>query len=406
MSKKIFEGLTLLDFTNNAAGPSCCAEFADHGANVIKIERPVVGDDTRHFNPILENGESLLYHWYNRGKKSITIAMDDPEGVEIIKKLTAEADIIVESFRPGIMKKFNVDYDSLVKIKPDIIYCSVSAFGQTGPYAMKPGYDLIAQAMSGVMDMTGEPDGQPIKSGFILGDFSGALNAFGAICAALYHREKTGEGQFIDVSLFEGLFQQNSFFEMASVCGQDPKRLGQHHATLSPYGVFSGKNGQNAVICAPNNKLWAIFCKAIGKEEYITHPDFATGPDRSSNLQKVVDIIEEWLVTYDDVDEAITMLDKLGIPCCTVKSTKQLMDDPHLIERGTIIEMETPPSYKKVRKLKMRGPWIKFSKTPMESSRSSDLGEYNQEIIGGLGYSEEEVTQLQNKWTEKATKKK
>ena len=218
-------------------------------------------------------------------------------------------------------------------------------------------------------------------------------------------RQKTGEGQFVDVSLFECLFQQNSFFEMASVCGQNPKRLGQNHATLSPYGVFSGKNGQNAVICAPNNKLWGILCNAMGKEEYITHPDFATGFDRSKNLQKVVDIIEEWLQTYDDVNVAVTMLDKLGIPCCMVKSTKDLMTDEHLIARGTIVEVDAPPSYKVNRKLRMRGPWIKFSKTPMEATRSSDLGEYNHEVIGGLGYSAEKIDELQNKWTEKALKK-
>jgi len=404
MSKRVFEGITLLDFTNNAAGPSCCAEFADHGANVIKIERPVVGDDTRHFNPILENGEALIYHWYNRGKKSITIALDDPDGVEMIKKLTKEADVIVESFRPGIMKKLGLDYASLSQVNPSIIYCSISAFGQTGPYAMKAGYDLIAQSLSGIMDLTGEPDGPPIKSGFILGDFTGGLNAFGAISVALFHRERTGEGQYIDVSLFEGMVQQNSFFEMASVLNLSPTRIGQHHATICPYGVFAGKDGQSAVICAPNNKLWAILCKAMGREELITDPHYATGSARNKNIGKVIEILESWLAGFDNIVEAVDLLDGRGIPCCIVKSTKDLVNDPHLIARGTIVEIETPPSYKEHRKLRIRGPWIKFSKTPMQMERSSDLGEYNQEILSQLGYSREDIEQLQSKWA--AGKKK
>jgi len=405
MNKKIYKGVTILDITNNAAGPACCAEFADHGATVIKVERPAKGDDTRSFNPILENGESLLYHWFNRGKKSVVIAMDDPEGQEMIMKLAAKADVLVESYRPGIMKKFGLDYEEVVKVNPSIIYCSISAFGQYGPYAHKPGYDLIAQALSGIMDMTGEPDGPPIKSGFILGDFTGALNAFGSISAALFHRKNTGEGQYIDVSLLEGLVNQNGFFEMASVVGKNPTRIGQHHVTLCPYGVYSGKNGQSAVICAPNNKLWQKLCGIMGREDILKNPDFSSGSARTKNQKLVIQIIEEWLSVYDNISDAVKLMDEAGIPCCLVKSTKDLLDDEHLAARGMFVEIDTPPSYKKVKKLKIRGPWVKFSKTPMEPSRSSDLGEYNYEVLGALGYSREDIDQFQQTWKEKVLTK-
>lgn len=406
MHKKIYEGITLLDITNNAAGPSCCAEFADLGATVIKIERPVTGDDTRRYNPTLEHGESLLYHWYNRGKKSVTVDMGDPAGKQIIKELAAKADVLVEAYRPGTMKKLGLDYDEIVKVNPSIIYCSISAFGQTGPYAHKAGYDLLAQALSGVMDMTGEPDGQPIKSGFVLGDYTGALNAFGAIAAALYHKMRTGEGQYIDVSLLEGLLNQNSFLETASVMKTDPTRIGQHHANLCPYGVFSGKNGQTAIICAPNEKLWKQLCVIMGREDLMEDPDFSTGPARIKNRPEVIRTIEAWLSTYDNIGEAITAMDTAGIPCCSVKSTAELLEDEHLLAREAFVEIDTPPSYQKVKKLKVRGPWIKYSKTPMEMSRASDLGEYNYEVLGELGYSKESVDTLQKAWTEKALAKR
>lgn len=405
MSHRIFEGITVLDITNNAAGPSCCAELADMGATVIKIERPVTGDDTRGNFPTLEHGESLVCHWFNRGKKSVTIALDDPVGQTVLKQLAAKADVLVEAYRPGTMKKWALDYESIALVNPAIIYCSISAFGQTGPYAHKAGYDLIAQALCGVMDMTGEPEGTPTKSGFILGDFAGALNAFGSIAAALYHRKCTGEGQYIDIALLESLVNQNGFFEMASVLGRKPTRVGQHHTTICPYGVFAGSHGQSAVICAPNDKLWGLLCGVMKRNDLNKDPDFL-GANRTKNSKRVISLLENWLCNFDDINEAITLMDAAGIPCCTVQATADLIHNEHLQARGAFVEIDTPPSYKEVKKLTIRGPWIKFSKTPMEPSRSSDLGEYNHEILSGLGYSIDQIDGMQQIWAEKALAKK
>lgn len=392
----LFEGIKVLDFTNNAAGPVCVTMLADFGADVIKVERPVVGDDIRGFAPKLDN-VGLNFLFYNRGKKSITIALDDPEGIEIIKKIIPDMDVVVESFRPGVMKKFNLDYESIKEIKPDIIYCSISAYGQTGPYSKKPGYDLIAQALCGVMDMTGEPDAPPQKSGFILGDYVGAMNAYGAIASALYYRQVSGKGQHIDYALLDGMVAMNNFVELAYT-GVSQSRIGAHHSAICPYGVYSGKKGQCVTICAPNNKLWTQLTALIGQEELGMDERFATGPARIKNLKMVIEILETWLQGFDNIEDAVAILDQGGIPCAKVKTAKDLLGDEHLIARGMITEIDTPPSVTKFDKLKTRGVWIHMSETPGSISRAPDLGEHNYEILQQYGLSREKISELQGRW--------
>lgn len=396
---KIFDGIKVLDFTSNAAGPCAAAMLADHGAEVIKIERPGVGDDARVYAPKLY-GTALNFNWYNRGKKSITLDLKDPEAKAIIEKMIVDADILMESYRPGIMKKMGLDYDEVIKINPQIIYCSVSAFGQYGPYSMKPGYDVIAQGMSGLVDCTGNPDGEPIKHGVILGDFVGSLNAYGAIVTALYNKKITGEGQYIDVSLFEGLFAFNGNFEKATMLDMNPTRTGNHHPSIAPYGVFEGKNKQYCVIATPNNKHWKILCEIMGKPELITHEIFGDVAKRGLAHEQVKDIIEDWLKGFDDIKVPVDMIDKAGVPCAKIMTTKELTKDEHLIARGSIVEIDAPESYKKngLEKLTVRGPWIKYSKTPMEMKGVPDLGQHNYEVLGRYGLSKEEVDKLQAKW--------
>ena len=212
MGRQVYENLKVLDVTNNYAGPMAGAMLADYGAEVWHVEKPVLGDDNRYFPPIID-GISINYCTSNRGKKSVVLDLKDPRGAEAFRKLAAQADVLLESYRPGVMKKLGLDYETLKEINPRLIYCSISAYGQEGPYANRPGYDVIAQAVSGMMEMTGEPDGAPTKIGSAIGDWMGALNAFGCIGTALYYRSETGEGQHIDISLARSLMW------MAAKCG-------------------------------------------------------------------------------------------------------------------------------------------------------------------------------------------
>ena len=228
--KNLFDGLRVVDFTSNAAGPVSTTYLADFGAEIIKVEKPVAGDDTRHFPPDL-HGTGLVFFWLNRGKKSLVLDMADPEGKEIALKLIAEADIVVESFKPGTMEKFGLGYEDLRKVNPAIIMCSVSAFGQTGPYSHKPGYDVVAQALSGIMDLTGDPSGSPTRSGVVLADYTTGIYAYSAIVSALYHRERTGIGQHVDISLLDCMTSFNSYLDVAAIGGK-PTRTGNHHPLL------------------------------------------------------------------------------------------------------------------------------------------------------------------------------
>ncbi len=372
--KTIFEGIKVLDLTNNIAGPLSTAMLADFGAEVIKVEKPNGGDDSRAWAPLVD-GVSAYYLWHNRGKKSIVLDLKSDAHLEIIRELIKQVDVVVESFRPGIMEKFRLGYQDIATINPNIIMCSISAFGQTGPYRNLPGYDLIAQAMSGVMDVTGESDGPPQKLGPSVADYSGGFNAFGAIAAALFYRERTGQGQHIDVSLLECIIAANDYCEPAFM-GRPVTRNGNHHSMLAPYGVFNGKDG-SIVIGVLNPKLWDTFTTIIGKPELATDPRFVTASDRIDNLPEVIEIIEQWLGTLDRIDDGEKLLKENGIPCAKVKRVIDLKTDPHLLERGTVTELQLPDSNMK---LTTRGVHIKFSKTPGKLGVPPKLGEHQQEI--------------------------
>ena len=236
---QIFSGIRVLDLTNNLAGPIATAMMADFGAEVIKVEKPVFGDDSRAW-PFQIDGTSSLFIQCNRGKKSIVIDFKKETDLDILRKLIKKVDVLVESFKPGVMSKFNLTYEEVCKLNPTIVMCSISAFGQSGPYRDRPGYDLIAQAMSGVMDINGDPNGPPLRLGPAVADNTTAYHAFGAISAALFHRLRTGEGQFIDVSLLECMTMQIDCFEIVSA-GGNATRNGNHSNMLTPYGVFGKK---------------------------------------------------------------------------------------------------------------------------------------------------------------------
>lgn len=396
--KKVFDGIRVVDFTNNVAGPCATAMLADMGAEVIKIERPIAGDDSRGIFPRLE-GQSLQFNWFNRGKKSIELSLKDPAAQDILKRMIADADIVVESFKPGQMKKFGLDYEEASKLNPRIIYCSISACGQTGGYATRPGFDVIAQGMSGFMDMQGDPDGDPVKSGTAIGDYVGVLNAYSGIVTALYHRQLTGEGQFIDVALLDGLVSLMSPMESAATLGTHPTRAGRHHGTLAPYGIYRGRNGQSVIIAAFTGNQWTKLCGAMGMPELTADPRFVTNTERTKNIAELEAVIESWLGRFDNIGDAIALMDTAGVANCKIKSVHEVANDPVLWERGTLIELALPPSYKENRTIKARGPWIKYSKTPAEMLRAPDLGENNYEILCRYGWDKERVDEMEAAWS-------
>jgi len=393
--KKVFEGLTVLDFSANVAGPITSAFLADFGADVIKVERPKTGDDLRHFAP-LSNGSSLIFEYPNRGKRSLAIALDDPEGVEIIKKLIVKADVIVENFKPGTMKKFGLGYEDVIKITPNVVYCSISSFGAEGTLSQVPGYDLTSQALSGFMDMTGDPDGSPMRAGYVLGDYTAAYNAYAAIATALYHRERTGEGQFIDIAILDCMIAGNGMLE-ATANGFPVTRTGNHHKSLAPFGVFNGKNRQSVIITAPSQKLWAKLCNTMNKPALIEDARFSQPPARAENVKEMIAEIEDWLKTFDNIDDAMKILEAEGIPCTKVMSTEEVVKCETNWERGNLVRLPTndkiPGDY-----IISRGPHMMLTKTPPVLSQAPALGEHTQEILEHLGYGKEDVGRMMEKW--------
>ncbi|MDO4973413.1 MAG: CoA transferase [Eubacteriales bacterium] len=395
---RVLEGIRVIDFTNNVAGPCCTAMLADMGAEVIKIERPVAGDDSRGNVPRLE-GKSLNFNWYNRGKKSVELFLKDPEAVELILKMIADADVVVESYKPGQMKKYGLDYEAACKVNPKIIYCSISACGQTGAYAWRPGFDVIAQGMSGFMDMQGDPDGDPVKSGVTVGDYVGAFNAYGAIMTALYYRQNSGEGQFIDISLLDGLVSIMTPIEGAATLDLKPTRAGRHHNTLAPYGIYRSDKGESVIIAAFSAGQWSKLCSAIGRPDLLEDERFASIGLRAKNIKDLEAILQGWLSSFDTIEQATDILDKAGVACCKIKSVNEVAHDQALWDRGSLTEIELPPSFTEHRTYKARGPWIQYSKTPMEMRRAPDLGEHNYELLGKYGWSKEKVDEREAQWS-------
>ena len=395
MGKPVFEGLKVLDATNNYAGPLCGSMLADYGAEVWHIEKPVLGDDNRFFPPMID-GISINYASDNRGKKSVVLDLKDPRGAEIFKKLAAKADIVLESFRPGVMDKLGLGYDVIHEINPRAIYCSISAYGQTGPYSQRPGYDVIAQAVSGLMDMTGDPNGPPTKIGPAIGDWMGAMNAFGSISLALYYRSISGQGQHIDIALARTLLWISAKLDQ-DITGERATRTGNHHSNLAPYGIFQGKDGQSAIIGALSAKTWAALCKAMNKPELESDPRFVSNDKRCENLQELIKIIEGWLSSFDDIGDAMKLLMDAGVPCAKVYNQDDILHDPHYNECKWFTDMPMCDGMS-VKTRKFPTDPVEFSAFKPEYKKAPALGENNVEVISQLGYSADEINKMEKEW--------
>jgi crotonobetainyl-CoA:carnitine CoA-transferase CaiB-like acyl-CoA transferase len=385
------DGILVIDLSRVLAGPYCSMELADMGATVIKVELPGSGDDTRAYGPPFLNGESTYFMSVNRNKKSMTLNLKHPRGKEILRQLLEKGDVLVENFRPGTLDGLGFGYDAVHALNPKLIYCSVSGFGQTGPYAQRPGYDLIAQAEGGVMSLTGEPDAPPIKVGLSFADITAGMNAFSGILLALLARQQTGEGQRIDVSLLDCqvsllTYQAGIFF----ATGKNPERLGNKHPSITPYETFEARDGHIIIACG-NQGFWEKFCKLAGIEDLLADDRFTTMKKRVENRAELTPLVAAAVRTRTR-QEWYELLDREGIPCGLIKNVAEVCTDPQVLARDMVARLNHPTAGP----ISVNGIPIKLSATPGEIKDPPPLlGQHTDEILSEiLSYTPEQIAEV------------
>lgn len=392
--KKIraLEDLTVLDLTRVVAGPYCTSILGDMGAKVIKIEIPGKGDDARAYDPHV-NGESVYYANLNRNKLGVTLNLKKPKGKEIFLELVKKADIVVENYRPGVMDRLGIGYDVLKEVNDQIIYAAVSGFGSYGPYSQRPGYDIISQAMGGLMSVTGEEGSSPTRSGNAMGDILGGMNLTIGILAAVNARRLIGHGQRVDVSLVDSVVASlENAFERYHCSGEIPKRMGNAYASIAPYDSYRAKDGYVIIACG-NQKLYEKFCnEVIHMPEMITDERFLTIPLRVKNNKIQKQYIESWTAKYT-VDEVVDLALAKGIPAGPIYDVKQIVEDEHISKaREMFLDVDHPV----IGKMKVNGNPIKLMDTmPDVQIPAPTLGQYNDFVYGEmLNMSKQEVEDL------------
>ena len=389
---KPLSDITVLDLSRVLAGPYCTMMLGDLGADVIKIERPGAGDDTRHWGPPNIGGESAYYLCVNRNKRSLTVNLKAPEGQEMVRQLAGKSDILIENYKMGTLQKMGLGYEDLKKINPGIIYCSITGFGQTGPYKDKPGYDFLIQAMGGVMSFTGDPEGPPMKVGAAIVDITAGLFASSAILAALRLREKTGQGQYIDISLLDAMVAWlSNVGSNYLVSGELPKRYGNAHPNIIPYEPFKTKDGVYIVLAIGNDAQWKRFCELAGLQHLADDPKYATNTQRVKDRKTLIPIIAETMLTKTS-QEWMTELEKLKIPTGPINTLDKVFSDPQVLAREMLAEIPHPTA----KRLKMVASPMKLSNTPCEITKHPPLlGEQTDEVLKEkFGYSEDKITEL------------
>lgn len=369
-------GLKILDFTRVYSGPYCTMLLADLGAEVVKVEAVGRGDDTRSFYPI-KNGQSGYFTYLNRSKKSITLNLKSAAGRKVALDLARWADVVVENFSAGTIKKLGLGYEDVRAVNPHIIYASISGFGQSGPYSGKAAYDAVAQAMGGMTYLTGYPDAEPVKVGPAISDAATGVHTAVAILAALHHRTQTGEGQYIDVAMVDTVFSmlENSV-PILTMMGENPGRIGNANPGSAPYNMYRTKDG-SVVIATANDSLFTRLIGAMGQPELMEDPRFCSNPLRKHNEKAIDAIVEDWTQRYATA-EIEAMLDAVGVPVASAKSVEQLVGDPQLNHRGMVIEQEVPG----VGPVKFPGNPLKLQNTPPDTSRPApQLGEHTEDIL-------------------------
>lgn len=390
MTPKALDGLKVLDFTRVYSGPYCTMLLADLGAEVVKIEAVGKGDDTRAFAPI-KNGQSGYFTYLNRNKKSLTLNLKSEEGKKVALDLARWADVVVENFSAGTIKKLGLGYEDISAVNPNIIYASISGFGQSGPYSKKAAYDAIAQAMGGITYMTGYPDAPPVKVGPAISDAATGVHTATAILAALYYRERTGKGQYIDMAMMDTVFSMlENAVPIYTLTGVSPSRIGNANPGSAPYNMYHTRDGA-VYISTANNSLFTRLIGVMGQPELIDDPRFGTNPLRKQHEAEIDAIVEAWTQQHTSADVE-RMLDEVAVPVASAKSVEQLIDDPQLLLRNMIIEQEVPD----VGMVKFPGNPLKLQATPPDTSRRAPkLGEHTDEVLKEILHrSEEEIQHL------------
>jgi crotonobetainyl-CoA:carnitine CoA-transferase CaiB-like acyl-CoA transferase len=391
MSEKVFDGLKVLDVSTFVTGGFCSAMLANQGADVIKIEQPGYGDAIRHSGPPFIQGESPYYWTVNYGKRSLELDLKNDEAKTALYDLVEEADIFVQNFRPGVAERLDVDYDTLTEYNDDLIYLAVSAFGQTGPWRERSGYDLLIQGMGGIMDVTGEEGRQPVKVGLPMSDLVTAMWAAFGVATALYRRERTGEGEYIDLGMLDSVLPWLTKQAGKVFADEEPERMGTKDPVLAPYQTFETEDSYINV-CVLNEKLWGELCEAIGREELIDDDRFAQNADRVDHIDELEAEIEATL-TQKTTEEWIEIIaDEGGVPAGPVYSVEEALHNPQVDARGVITEIEHPD----LGEIPVIEHPLNFENADSGfESAPPLLGEHNRDVFRDLGYTEDELDELE-----------
>jgi formyl-CoA transferase len=390
-AKSLLEGVRVLDLSRVLAGPYCTMVLGDLGADVIKVEEPGRGDDTRQWGPpFTKSGISAYFISANRNKRSITLNIKSQRGLEILKGLIGKSDVLVENFKGGTLEKLGLSYEELKKLKPDLIYCTITGYGYNGPSKDKPGYDFISQAQGGLMSITGPAEGDPVRVGIAIVDIQAGLNACNAILASLFARERQKTGQRIDISLLDSqvgmlTYAANNYL----ISGKPAKRYGNAHPNIVPYQSFKAKDGYVA-FAAGNDLQWSRFCNEIGKEEWVVDARFKTNPDRVINRSALISLLDD-LFASKTVSLWLEICEKAMVPAARINNIEQVFQDPQVQARNLVVEQEIDGET-----ISMLASPLNIPTTPITIRHAPPkLGEHNQEVLGQLlGYTDLQLTEM------------
>ncbi len=384
-------GLRILDLKQFLAGPFCTQILADLGAEIIKIE-PQAGDPTRFLPPHFYKGESAYFLAINRSKESVVLDLSIEPGRNVFYDLVKKADVVIEAFRPGVAKKLRADYDALKAVNPRIVYCSISGFGQDGPYATRPAYDMIVQALSGAMSLTGEVGGRPVRSGTPIGDLNAGQSAATAILAALWERERSGAGQAIDISMLDVQISMLSYLgEYYLISGDVPGLQGRGHMSIPTYNAFRARDGRDVLICANTERMWQQLCEALEIPELVNDPRFETNERRHANRAELEPMLERAFAKYNCAD-LLKRFHEQGIPSAPVNSVAEALADPQVIHRRMVREVPHTLGGE----IRVLGNPIKFSRSAENQFNSPPtLGQHTESVLREtLGYNPTQIETL------------
>jgi len=392
--RHLLDGYKVLDFTHFVAGPTTTRLMAGMGAEIIKVEFAPHGDHAREFDYIRDK-RSAFFVQQNRGKQSVCVDLRKPEGLEIVRGLVPKVDVVVENFAPGVITRMGLGYDVLKALNPGLVMCSISALGQTGPLANDPGFDFIGQAYAGITSLIGEEEGPPYMPMVAIGDVSAGAHAMGAIACALLYREKTGEGQYIDISLLDSYFHCHTLglqLYSASKGKMEMKASGLHHSLACPAGVFRGKKWW-IIILAMTDKQWVSVCEAMGRTDLAQDERYLHRGGRAKDRVNIVKIIEDWLAASPSDEASVEALRRERVPVAPILSVREAMEHPHLIERGSVRSVTDPI----LGEFKIPGFPLRFSGFPDEMEFDAPmLGEHNAAVLEKyLGYNAARVAELE-----------